>query len=426
MDILIKNVTIVRCGEETIYHGYILVRNGIINEIGDGEYEVEDKCNIKVIDGKDHCALPGLINCHTHGAMTLLRGYGEGLPLMRWLNEKVWPMENKFNENHISIGTQLAAVEMFRSGTTTFNDMYFFQQTVFEVCEELNIRAVLGIPLIGDAWQKQLENAMELSDFIEKNDDKNLVKSMLAPHSPYTLDSSALSEIAKAAKKSNKNIHIHIAETEDEVKIIQNKYGKTPCELLLDTGIFDNNVVGAHCVHLTDQDIKIILDKNVNPVYNPQSNMKLASGVARVNEMLEKGINVALGTDGCSSNNNLNMFEEMQTGSLMQKLWYKDATIMDGATMLKMSTENGARALGYNNLGKLKNGYLADIILLDMNKPNMCPTYDINSNLVYSANGSEVDTVIVNGEIVMEKGEFISIDEEKIIFQCKDLCNKLI
>lgn len=424
MDILIKNVTIVT-DEDIIDEGYILIKDQIIKDIGSGQYENKNK-DIRVIDGKGHCAIPGLVNCHTHAAMTMLRGYGEGLPLMRWLNEKIWPMESKFKEKHIIMGTKLAAIEMLRTGTTTFNDMYFMQENVFQVCQQLNMRTVLGIPLIGDAWQVQLKAAMELSNYIDKYDNKKLVKSMLAPHSPYTLSTSALTEIAVAAKVYNKNIHIHIAETEDEINIIKDRDGKTPCELLLDTGIFDNKVVGAHCVHLSDDDINILKRKDISPVYNPQSNMKLASGVSRMYEMYEKGINVCIGTDGCSSNNNLNMFEEMKTGSLLQKLWYKDATVMDGRVMMKMATENGAKALGYENLGKLKKGFLADVVLLNMNTANMCPTYDLHSNLVFSASGNEVDTVIVNGEIVMDKGQFVSIDEEKIIFEADKLCKELV
>lgn len=425
MDILIKNVMIIVSKDKIINEGYILSKDGVIYEIGEGKFS-KSTDNMKVIDGKGHCAMPGLINCHTHAAMTLLRGYGEGLPLMKWLNEKIWPMESKFKEEHILLGTKLAVIEMLRSGTTTFNDMYFMEERVFDVCEELNMRAVLGIPILGDGWQQQLESTIKLDNYIKKYDKKNLVKSMVAPHSPYTLSFEALCEIGKTAKKYDKGIHIHIAETEDEVNIINDKYKKTPCELLLDSGILENHVVGAHCVHLNDEDIKIIASKNVSTVYNPQSNMKLASGVSRVNEMLNMNINVAIGTDGCSSNNNLNMFEEMQTGSLLQKLWYKDATIMDGQTMLSMATENGAKALGYENLGKIQEGYLSDIVLVNIDKPNMCPVYDIYSNLVYAANGSEVDTVIINGKLVMEKGQFVDIDEEKIVYEGKKLCKELI
>lgn len=344
---------------------------------------------------------------------------------MRWLNEKIWPMEAKFNEKHIQLGTELAVIEMLRSGTTTFNDMYFMQNTVKDVVEKSGIRAVLGIPLIGDKWEGQLRDACELADKIinEKND---LIDTMFSPHSPYTLNEEALTEISAEAKRYNKGIHIHISETQDENNIISNKYNMTPCEFIEKCGVLENKTVAAHCVHLNQTDLDILSNYKVSPVYNPQSNMKLASGVARAGEMLEKGINLCLGTDGTSSNNNLNMFEEMETGAILQKLYYKDATKLSAKTMLKVSTINGARALNMKNLGSIKNGNKADMILLNLNKPNMIPIYDIYSNIVFSANGSEVEYVIINGKVIMEKGNFVKIDEEKIKYDCNKLCSTII
>jgi len=428
MGLLIKDVTIVTMDKDrdVIKEGYIFINEDRIQSVGTGQFAGSIE-NVQIIDGKGYCAIPGLINCHTHAAMTLLRGYGEGLPLMRWLNEKIWPMEGKFKEKHINIGTKLACLEMLRSGTTTFNDMYFFQEEVFKVAEEFNIRAVLGLPIIGEGWQEQLKGALMLNNNLMSNTSSSkIAKTMLAPHSPYTLSYDALKEIGSLAKEKNIGIHIHVAETVDEINIIKEKYNKTPCELLTETGVFDSKVVAAHCVHLTDSDIELIKMKDVSAVYNPQSNMKLASGVARIVDFLDKGINVSLGTDGTSSNNNLNMFEEMETGALLQKLWYKDPTKLDGKTVLTMATVNGAKALNYENLGVIKEGNLADIVLLNLNKHTFTPLHDIYSNIVFSANGSEVETVIVNGKVVMEKGEFKTIDEEKILYDCNKLCKELI
>ena len=424
MDLLITNVYIITMDEKVgdIEEGYILVKDNKISKIENGIYQGETE-NLQIIDGKGSCAMPGLINCHTHSAMTLLRGYGEGLPLMRWLNEKIWPKEATFKEKHIKVGSKLACIEMLRSGTTTFNDMYFMQGEVLKSAHESGIRAVLGLPLIGDAWESQLKDALELMDYVKKEyNNDSMISTKLAPHSAYTLSCDALKTIAAAASDNKQDIHIHVSETKDENNMIMEKYNMTPCELLLDTGIFNNKVVAAHCVHLSDSDIKIIKDNDVSPVYNSQSNMKLASGVARVTEMLEEGINVCIGTDGTSSNNNLNMFEEMETGAMLQNLWYDDTTRINAHDFLKMATVNGARALNIDNLGMLKEGCLADIILINLNRANMQPVYNLYSNLVFSANGSEVETVIINGRIVMNKGEFLNIDEEKVLFECKNIC----
>lgn len=424
MRILIKNVMIADTDIEVIKSGFVLIEGEIIKAVGSGDY-LGETLDTRIIDGKNYCIMPGLINCHTHLAMTLLRGYGEGLSLMRWLNEKIWPMEAKFKKEHIKIGTELALVEMLRSGTTTFNDMYFIQETVKECAEAFNVRAVLGFPIMGNDWEQMLNGYLP---GVKKINSLNsgMCKAMLAPHSAYTLDDNALMGIAAAAKEFHCGIHVHVSETEDEQKIVMDKYKKTPTELLLDTGVFDVNTMAAHCVYLSDSDMDIIKQKGVNPVYNPQSNMKLASGTPRIMDMLKKGINVCIGTDGASSNNNLNMFEEIETAALLQKLYYKDSTALSGKKVLEIATINGAIALGFNNLGRIKAGYLADMVMINLNKPSMTPVHDIYSNIAFSANGSEVEYVIINGKIVMENGGFTSIDEERVIFESKKAVEKLL
>ncbi|AYF55102.1 amidohydrolase [Clostridium botulinum] len=426
MKTLIKNVCIVTMNdhEEVIENGYIIIDDNKIKKVCSGEFKGDIK-DTKVIDGKGYCAMPGLVNSHTHAAMTLLRGYGEGLPLMRWLNEKVWPMESTFKDEHREIGNKLAYIEMLRSGTTTFNDMYFKFDKMLDTIQSFNIRCVLGTSLLGDEWETQLKEAINLKELVEKYYKSSLIKTMIAPHSPYTLSREALVETAKISKEYNENIHIHVSETLDEINIIKEKYNMTPVEYMVDTGIFDSKVMAAHCVHLTDNDIEIIKSKNVSPIYNPQSNMKLASGVPRIIDMLDKKINVCMGTDGTCSNNNLNMLEEMETGALLQNLFYKDTTRLSAKTVLKMATVNGAKALGIENLGAIQEGNIADFIMLNMNKASMIPCHDIYSNIVFSASGSEVEYVIINGKIIMEKGELINIDEEKILYEGKKFCEKL-
>lgn len=425
MGILIKDVMIASLDSdnEVISKGYVLINEDFIEEVAEGEFLGIPE-GMRVINGSGYCVMPGLINCHTHLAMTLLRGYGEGLPLMRWLNEKIWPMESKFKEEHITVGTNLALVEMLRSGTTTFNDMYFMQDIVKNCAEEYNVRAVLGFPIMGEAWETQLKEYLKSIKIINSGEN-DMCRAMLAPHSAYTLSEEALRKISAAAREYNCGIHIHISETEDEQNIIKERYNKTPCKLLLDAGTFEVNTLAAHCVYLSSEDMDIIKSKNVNPVYNPQSNMKLASGTAKVMDMLNKNINVCLGTDGASSNNNLNMFGEMETGALLQKLYYRNTVALNGKGILELATVNGAKALGFNNLGKIKPGYLADLVMINLNKPSMTPVHDIYSNIAFSANGSEVEYVIINGKILMEKGEFTKIDEEKVLYESNKISREL-
>ncbi|MBP1743656.1 MAG: trzA [Firmicutes bacterium] len=417
MDILIRDAMIVTLDplNEVIERGYVLIKGDAISRVSAGAY---DGCldGLRIIDGKDYCVMPGLVNCHTHMAMTLLRGYGEGLPLMRWLNEKVWPMEAKFRGEHIAAGSNLAMVEMLRSGTTTFSDMYFYQDEVKRCAEEYGMRAVLGYPIMGDAWESLLNSYLGSVEGIN-SEKSGMSRAMLAPHSPYTLSEDALKAIAAAAKDLGCGIHIHVSETEDEQRIVRSKYGKTPSELLLEAGIFDVKTMAAHCVYLTEGDMEIMKSRDVSPVHNPVSNMKLASGAARVEEMLDRGIRVCLGTDGASSNNCLNMFGEMKAGALLQKLTCRDTTVLSGRAMLEIAAANGAAALGFGNLGRIRQGHLADLIMVSMKKPSMVPVHDIHSNLVFSANGSEVEYVIINGKLIMEKGEFRSIDEERVIYE---------
>lgn len=420
MALVIKNCDIVTTNEkeEYIKNGYIKVRDNIITDIRCGSPQTDDEDYI--IDGRGSIALPGLINAHTHCSMTLLRGYGEGLPLMRWLNEKIWPFEAKLNPEDIYKGALLASLEMIKSGTTCFLDMYYHEEEVCAAVEEAGIRAVLGSPIIGSEWEKQLEN---FADFYKSYNGKcgGRINAMLAPHSPYTCSKEALKAVSHAAFEIGCGIHIHLSETEDEVRNIKKQYGVTPVEFLEECGIFGaRNVVAAHCVHVSEKDMEILCKYNINAAHCPQSNMKLSSGISPVWRMINKGINVALGTDGTSSNNNLDMIEEMQTASYLQKLYEKDATALPPIMCLKMATNNGAKALGLQNeIGCIRPKMKADIILIDVNKPQMVPMFDPLSNIVYSGSGRDVKTVIADGKVVMENYQVKTLDEEKIMADAK-------
>ncbi|SEF54467.1 5-methylthioadenosine/S-adenosylhomocysteine deaminase [Caloramator fervidus] len=426
--LLIENVGIITMEENNfIDEGYIYIEDGIIKEVKSGSFKGE-KENLKKINGIGCIALPGFINCHTHVPMTLLRGYGEGLPLMRWLKEKIWPFEAKLEEEDIYNGALLGIIEMIKSGTTSFVDMYFKEDVIAKACKEANIRGFLGNPIIGDGWQGQVEDTISL---FEKFKHDEMVKIFIAPHSPYTCSFECLKEVGEVARKLNIPIHIHIAETKDEVYITKDKYSLSPAFVCYETGLFDKNkTLAAHCVYLNDADMEMLLNYDFTAVYNPQSNMKLASGVAPVVKMIRKGINVALGTDGASSNNNLNMIEEMQTASLLQKLNCSDATALNAFETLQLATVNAAKAIGMeNNLGYIKEGFYADIILIDFNKAHLNPKTDVYSNIVFSAQGSDVKTVIINGKVVMENYEIKVLDEEKVIFKAnksfKDVLSRL-
>lgn len=418
MSIVIKNCSIVKMtGEDEILkYGYIVLDGDRITDIGEGSYISTEENADTIIDGSGTIATPGFINAHTHCSMTLLRGYGEGLPLMRWLNEKIWPFEAKLTPDDIYIGAKLAALEMIKSGTTCFLDMYYFEDRICQAIGESGIRGVICTPVIGDDWEARIDRFVK---FYNNNNNtfEGRIKNMIAPHAPYTCSRKALEESGKIASTIGCGVHIHISETMDENNNIREKYGCSPTEFIEETGIFDcSGVVAAHCVHISEKDMEMLKNYKVSVAHCPQSNMKLSSGVAPVWSMMNYGINVALGTDGVSSNNNLDMIEEMQTASYLQKLHTKDATSLPAYKCLEMATINGARALKMDNeIGKLEKGMKADIVLIDANRPSMVPMFDINSNIVYSGSGRDVKTVIVNGRIIMKDYVVQTMNEDEIL-----------
>jgi 5-methylthioadenosine/S-adenosylhomocysteine deaminase len=274
-------------------------------------------------------------------------------------------------------------------------------------------------------WEGQIDETLSLYDEFKEDD---LIKIFIAPHSPYTCSFETLKKVGEIARNYKLPIHIHIAETKDEVNIIREKYNKTPAEVCKDAGLYDENkVIAAHCVYLNDDDIIMVKNYDFSVVYNPQSNMKLASGAAPIVKMMENGINVALGTDGASSNNNLNMIDEMKSASLLQKLTFNDATALSAYDTLKLATVNAAKAIGMEDkLGKIKEGFLADIILIDFNKPHLNPPTDIYSNIVYAANGSEIKTVIINGKVVLKDYKLLDIKEDETILNANQSFIKVI
>ncbi len=371
-------------------------------------------------------ATPGLVNAHTHASMTLLRSYSDDKALMDWLQKDIWPIEAKMTREDIYWGAALAAVEMIKSGTTAFADMYGpNMEEVAKVVDEAGLRGSLSRGLISfaDGDKKLAENVELYKNFHGAADGRITV--MLGPHAIYTCPPAYLKKVAAEAQKLGAEIHMHMNETQAEIEDCIKNYGKRPFEVVAATGLFDSGTLAAHCVWLSDAEIEIIKEKKIRVAHNPGSNLKLASGIAPVTKLLDAGITVALGTDGASSNNNLDMLEEVRLAAFLAKVETMNPLSVPAAQALQMATEFGAEALGLKNDGRLEVGCKADIVLWDMSGVEWQPNYNPASLLVYSANSSAVDTVIVNGKILMQGRELKTLDEEKICAEFKACANRL-
>lgn len=425
---IIKNTSVLRHNGD-IQDADIIIEDDKIAFVGrvvNGNVLADHVKNIKIIDGKGKLAVPGLVNAHTHASMTLLRSFADDKKLMDWLQEDIWPIEAKMGREDIYIGAALAAVEMIRSGTTAFADMYGpCMDEVAKVVDESGLRGVLSRGLIGvvDGDKKLQENIELFKEF--NNTSEGRVTVMFGPHAIYTCPPEYLIKVANAASELGAEIHIHMNETLDEINGCIKDYGKRPFEVVNETGLFDQGTLAAHCVHLSAEEIEIIKEKKIRVAHNPGSNMKLASGIAPVPELLKEGVVVALGTDGASSNNNLDMLEEVRLAALLHKVNTLDPLAIPAAEALRLGTENGAAALGLQSVGRIEKDYKADIVLYDMKNAEWQPRYNPISLLVYSANSSSVDTVIVNGKVLMEHGELKTLDEEKILFNFNQCFHRL-
>lgn len=431
MGILIKNVILLPMGKEKepVENTNIYIVDNQIEHIGylRGDIKVD-----RVIDGNGKVALPGLINAHTHIAMSLLRNYADDVPLHEWLTQKIWPVEANLKAEDIYWGSMLSIVEMIQSGVTCFSDMYFFMDEVGKAVEESGIRGVLSRGLIEEDSEKINNEKLEDTKKLYNNwhgKANGRIKVMVAPHAPYTCDPDYLKRIMDLANELGAGIHVHLSETGKEVEESFYKFNKSPIKHVYDLGLFKYPTLAAHCVHVSDEDIQILGENNVAVVNNPGSNLKLASGFAPVQKMLDKGICVALGTDGSSSNNNLNMFEEINLAALINKGVLKEATSVPAIKAIEMGTINGAKALNWDKeIGSIEVGKKADLILIDMEKPHLYPKHNVVSAIAYSCQASDVDTVIVNGKIIMEGYEIKTIDVEKVMYNAercaKDLINR--
>ncbi|MBR5377297.1 MAG: amidohydrolase [Lachnospiraceae bacterium] len=375
-----------------------------------------------LIDGNDLLVIPGLINAHTHSYMAPLRNIADDMPFMDWLFKGVNPVEEKMTGEDAYYGAMLAIIEMIMCGTTTFNDMQMHIHQTTKAVKDSGMRAVISRGLVGSTYDRNDVRIREALEEMEDGKDCDRLSFMLGPHAPYTCGPDYLRCVADTAKEKGLGIHIHLAESLTEIENLRKDHNCTAIEYAQKAGCFEVPAIAAHCVNVTDDDINILKENNVSVVTNPASNMKLGNGFAPVPKFLEAGINVAIGTDGAASNNSLNLFHELSLLTLIHKGVAKDPVCIGAAEAMKIATENGAKALGLEDVtGKIRKGYKADLALLNLNTPSMIPPNNMISSLVYSANGSEVDTVIIDGAIVMQNREIKTIDTEKVFYEAKKI-----
>ena len=415
MSILIKNVQL--NGKET----HIYIEENRISEIGK-KLEAH-----KEMEGKGKIAFPGFYNTHTHAAMTLLRGYADDMQLMPWLQEKIWPLEARLQPEDVYWGTKLAILEMIKTGTVFFNDMYFFMEKVVDAVEEMGVRAALSYGFIDlfdeEKREKEIKKTENLVNYI-KNKRNSRIMGAVGPHAVYTVSKEGLQWCKEFAAEKNIFIHIHVSETEEENRTCQERYGMSPFKLLDSVGILNKRCVAAHSVWVGEKEIQLIARKGAVVSFNPTSNMKLAVGsMLKYREMKEKSVHLTLGTDGCSSNNNLDMVEEMKFAAIGLKSFYKDPELAPAAEVFKIATENGAKAFELNG-GKVAEGHLADLILVDEKTTFFTPNHNPISNLVYASPGSVVDTTICHGKVLMENRKVKG--EEEILFKARERAKKLL
>ncbi len=378
----------------------------------------------KTIDARGGLILPGLINGHTHAAMSLFRGLADDLPLMEWLNNYIFPVERRMDAHFVHTGSLLACAEMIMCGTTTFCDMYLFEEEVARAAQKAGMRAVVGEVLYdfpSPNYGPVEEGLTYTESLIRKWKDHPLISVAVEPHSLYTCSPDLLTAASELAQAHGVPLIIHVAETLSEVAEVKKRYGKSPIEHLNALGVLGPRLIADHCVHLQEEEIETMAARGVKAVENPESNMKLASGIAPLHLLLSHGVTVGLGTDGCASNNNLDLFTEMDMAAKIHKVQTMDPTVADATTVLKMATLEGAKALGLDRItGSLEVGKKADVIVVDTNRPHLTPLYNPFSHLVYSARGQDVSHTIVNGRVIMENRQLLTLDLDEVMARARE------
>ena len=419
MGIKIEDIKTVEGKEITLY-----IENNIIKSI---DKKPENFKPEKIFNGKNKLLIPGLINTHTHAYMSLFRNVADDLSFEDWLFKNIEPLEEKLVPKDAYYGALLSIIEMIKTGTTCFLDMQMHINQTTQAVMDSGIRGVITRGLAGsgedEGGKRRLKEAKEE---MENFKGYELLSFMYGPHAPYSCDDIYLKNVIEKAKEDNIGINIHLAESKFEIMQIKEKYGVTPIELADKIGIFDGHTVAAHCVNLTENDIEILKRKNVNVAINPKSNMKLGNGFAPAYEMLKQGVNISIGTDGAASNNSLNLFSEMNAAALIYKGNLENSQVVSAEDIYGFVTKNGAKAVGLEGqIGEIKENMKADLCIIDTNTPAFRPKNNMISALSYSASGYEVETVIVNGKILMENKELKTIDEEKLYYNVEKICEKI-
>jgi len=432
VDIIISGGTILRMDDtmSKIANGAIAITGEDITAIGTATDIENTFRGTRTINASGCLVMPGIINCHTHAAMTCFRGIADDMKLMEWLNNYIFPAEAKNVDTELAYwGSLLACAEMIASGTTTFCDMYIFEDETARAAREAGMRCLVGEVLFdfpSPNFQTPAEGLAYTRMLIEKWADDPLVNIVVEPHALYTCSTPLLRDAKALADDYNIPLAIHLLENMGELEQLNSKLGQKATHFLREIGYLDERLIAFHCVCMDDEDIAIFADHGCKAVHNPESNMKLASGVAPVSRMIDRGVVVGLGTDGCASNNNLDMFQEIDTAAKLEKVNSLNPTVMSAETVMRMATSEGAKVLGMETLvGSLQPGMKADIIIVDLNKPHLTPLYNEYSHLAYAVNGSDVETVLINGKIVMENRTFLTIDVQEIMARVKAIATRI-
>ncbi|WP_139489127.1 amidohydrolase [Brevibacillus dissolubilis] len=429
MKTIITNATIITVNDqdEVLTNAAIAFEGDTITYVGPTPEDLSGYD--EVVDGRNKYVLPGLVNTHGHVAMSLLRGYADDVPLQEWLENHMWPKEAQFTPEHVKWGTNISMIEMIRTGTTTFVDMYDHMDEVAKATVEAGMRARLCRGVIGFCSDEERKAKLdEATRFAREwnGEAGGRITTMMSPHAPYTCTPDYITQILEKAVELDLPMHIHMSETAWEVAQNEKDYGVRPVAHLENLGVFNRPTLVAHAVHLTDEEIDILAKYDVKVSHNIVSNLKLASGVARVPQMLAKGVTVSLGTDSSASNNNLNLFEELKLVAILHKGVNFDPLAVPATEALRMATRYGADALFQaDKFGSLEVGKQADIIMMDTMQAHLHPAHDPVSHIVYAANGRDVSDSIVAGKFIMRKGELLTVDEEKAIFEVNRMFGQL-
>jgi 5-methylthioadenosine/S-adenosylhomocysteine deaminase len=434
-----QNVDYIICGDyvlpmdeglTVIKDGAIAVSGTTILEVGTSKEISKKYASEAIIMGEGKAVFPGLINTHTHAAMVYFRGIADDLPLKEWLENHIWPAENRWlGPEFISDAIELACLEMLKGGVTTYNDMYFYEDAAGKVAKKIGMRAVLGVGIL-DFPSKSANTTDEYfanaESFIKNWKGDELITPCIAPHALYTCGTESLKRARRIADKYDIPIHIHLSETKWEVNEIKNRYKMTPVKYLDSLGFLDEKVLAAHCIWVEDDEIDLLAKRKVGVSHCMESNLKLASGFAPVVTMLMAGIKVTFGTDGAASNNDLNILSEMSTTAKVHKALSNNPTVLDAKTVLLMATKWSAEVLGLGDkIGSIEKGKIADIVTINLKKPHLTPMYNVYSHIVYAAMASDVDTVMVNGKVVVNNSKLCNGDEEKILAKAREWEGKI-